>query len=200
MSASALMDWMTSNLFLAVAGGLLGAVAVGALKAAQNLMGVTHVFLLGLENVVPSRATARLHEGGVRSMTGYLKRVTLHGAAATCAVAALAALAPDFWLGLVFGEEFVGYGGLLRWYAVIYVVTFLMVPLQAGLRAIERTQLIFRAYFAGTLLSLIAVFPLVSWFGLTGAVAGILAVRLMQTLILEQGFGGAVKGFNAHVG
>ena len=58
------------------------------------------------------------------------------GEAATGAVAAIAAIAPGFWLGLVFGDQYIGHGYLLQWWAVTYVVVFLSCPLDSGLRAV----------------------------------------------------------------
>ena len=65
-----------------------------ALRAAQNLMGVTHMLFMGLAKIVPVRAARHFHEGGEKALSDYLKRVTLLGEAATRAVAAIAAIAP----------------------------------------------------------------------------------------------------------
>ena len=52
LTASALMQWTSGNLFTIAAGALLGTTTVGVLKAAQNLMGVTHILFMGFENLV----------------------------------------------------------------------------------------------------------------------------------------------------
>ena len=113
------------------------------------------------------------HEGGKKALYDYLKRVTLLGGGATAAVAAIAAIAPDFWLGLVFGDQYIGHGYLLQWWAVTYVVVFLSCPLVSGLRAVKDTRSIFRAYLWATLFSVVAAYPMVEHFGLDGVMLDI---------------------------
>ncbi len=179
LGASAVMQWTAANLFFAAAGAMLGASAVGALKAAQNLMGVTHILFQGLENVVPIRAARHFHEGGKKALVEYLKRVTAFGGGATVVVAVIAAIAPDLWLGLVFGDQYVGYGYLLRWWAGIYLLIFLTSQLRWSLRAIEQTRVIFWAQFWNALLSIVVVYPLVDLYGLSGVVGGTLITILV---------------------
>ncbi len=187
LTASAVLQWFTGGLFIIAARALLGASAVGALSAAQNLMGVTHILFQGLENIVPVRAARHFHECGRNALYGYLKRVTLLGEGATAAVAAIAAIAPDFWLGLVFGDQYIGYGYLLRWWAVVYLLKFLTFPLRAGLRAIEYTRTVFWAYVWMALFSLVAAYPFVDSFGLSGAAAGLVLINGICVAILLHG-------------
>jgi O-antigen/teichoic acid export membrane protein len=184
LTGSALMQWATGNFFIITAGALLGASAVGALRAAQNLMGVVHILFLGLENIVPIRASQLFHEKGKKTLCDYLKRVTLFGAGATAAVAVIAAATPELWLRLVFGTEYQGYGYLLQWYAVIYVLSFLNLPLRAGLRAMEHAKCIFWAYIWMTLFSIIAAYPITTYLGLTGVVGGIVVISIIQASTL----------------
>jgi O-antigen/teichoic acid export membrane protein len=103
LTGSALMQWTSGNLFIVAAGGVLGAVAVGALKAAQNVMGITHILFQGLENIVPVRAGTYYHKGGSQALVVYLRKVAWAGGLATAAMALLAAAFPEFWLGLFYG-------------------------------------------------------------------------------------------------
>ena len=69
LTAFALMQWTTGNLFFIAARALLGASAVGALRAAQNLMGVLHILFRGLENVVVPTAGALYKRKGSGGLT-----------------------------------------------------------------------------------------------------------------------------------
>ncbi len=184
LTASALMQWTAGNLFIVAAGALLGASAVGALKAAQNLMGVTHILFQGLENIVPVRAAWHFQNGGGKALRAYLRSVSVFGGLATAAVATIAAVAPAFWLRLVFGGEYSAYGHLLQWYALIYPLMFIGLPLSAGLRAVEHTRPIFAGYLATTIFSLVAAYPLVRWLELTGVMAGMLLLQAMMLVVL----------------
>jgi len=185
-TASGIMQWATGNLFIVVSGALLGTVAVGALKAAQSLMGVVHIINMGLENVVLVRAAKYFHQGGKKVLSNYLKQVALFGGAVTIAISLVAAVMPEFWLSLVFGQEYRGYGFLLQWYAGIYIVVFLGFPLRNGLKAMEQAQSIFKAYVLMTCFSVAAAYPLISIFNLVGVMLGVLGIEviLLVTLFL----------------
>jgi len=187
LTPSALMIWTTGNFFIIAAGVLLGTAAVGALKAAQNIMGITHILFRGLENIVRARAARKFHMEGKKALRDYLKRVALLGSSATVAVAVIAAATPELWLRLVFGLEYQGYGYLLQWWAAIYVLTSLGLPLAAGLQAIEHTRSIFWGFLLATLFSVLFAFPMTEHLGLVGVMGGIAAVILIR--VLTQWFG-----------
>jgi O-antigen/teichoic acid export membrane protein len=185
LTASALLQWTTGNLFIVVAGGLLGATSVGALKAAQNVLGVTHILFQGLDNIVPARAAQIYAQSGVAELLAYLRRVTWAGVVPTTSIALLAAAVPAFWLRLFYGEAYLAYGYVLRWYALIYVVIFFGLPLRAGLRALEHTRPIFASYACATVFSLAACYPMVEWLGLYGVLGGILLTQLAMIAIMH---------------
>ena len=186
LTASALLYWTSGNLFIIAAAALLGTAAVGALKAAQNIMGITHILIQGLENIVPVRAASHLRHGGVKAMSAYLRRVTIIGGIATFAVAIVVAAVPELWLGMIYGTVYQGYGYLLQWYAAIYLLIYLSLPLRTALRALESTRPIFIAYLLMTMFSVIAAYPLVSSLSLKGVMLGLFGVNgiLVATLAL----------------
>ena len=185
LGASALLEWASGNLFIIAAGALLGPIAVGALKAAQNLMGITHILFMGLENVVPVRAAWHLKQGGKKALSQYVRQVAILGGLATMAIAVTAAIAPEFWLGLVFGDEYREYGFILQWYAAIYVVIFLNLPLRSALRALESTRPIFLAYLWAGIFSILGVYSMITLLGLTGVVGGIAIVNVILVLVMR---------------
>jgi len=191
LAASAVLQFSSGNLFLIAAGALLGPAAVGALRAAQNLMGVVHIFTLGLENIVPVRAGWHFHHHGNSGLFGYLKRVALFGGGGTIAVAFVVGIAPEFWLDLVFGGVYAGFGNLVQWFAVFYLVALATFFLRAALRAIEHTVAILIATVASVSVALAAAYPLVNAFGATGAVAGMVLAQVAGATLL---FASLVKG------
>ncbi len=188
MVGSSVMQWVSGNLFILAAGALLGVTAVGALKAAQTLLGVSHILFQGLENVVPARAAWHFEHGGRAALIRYLKKVGLVFGLVTAGIAAVAAAAPDFWLGLAFGAEYQGYGYLVQWYAVIYVAAFVALPLRVGLRAIEDTRSIFWSNLWITLFSVAFAYPLVDSLEIHGVIFGVLAIYAIHIATLWAGF------------
>lgn len=190
---SAIMQWTSGQFFFIVAGATLGVSAVGALRAAQSIMGVLNVLFRGLENVVQPRA-AQLYRGkNTRALVSYLWRITRWGGLLTVVIAAIAAVAPEYWLELAYGAEFARYDFLLRWYALIYVITFLAVPCGNGLRTLEAAENIFWAYVTATVFSLIFAYPLIAFFELKGAIIGILFSQSLLHLYITLAFHREVK-------
>jgi O-antigen/teichoic acid export membrane protein len=188
LTASSLMQWTSGNFFLISAGTLLGPTAVGAIRAAQNLMGITHILFQGLENIVPIQASRYYHENGSKRLKAYLRQVMVNGGLATAAVAFTLSVAPEFWLSLVFGDPFAVYGSLVRWYGALYILMFFGLPLRAGLRAIEHVKPIFWGYVATSIFALAAAYPLIRLFDLTGVMFGVLATQAIMLSVLWAGF------------
>jgi O-antigen/teichoic acid export membrane protein len=186
LSASSLLQWTSGNLFVIAAPVYYGAAAAGVLKASQNLMGVTHVWFQGLDNVVPAETARRLRQGGVQSMLGYTRSILVRWGGLTLLFAIVMAVAPGFWLRLVYGPDMVQYGYILQLYALLYVVVFLGGPLRAGLQALEFTVPIFWSYLAMTAIAIAFAGPLAKWLGLSGSLLG-----LIGSQILFQGIVGA---------
>jgi O-antigen/teichoic acid export membrane protein len=179
LSASALLQWTSGNLFVIAAPVYYGAAAAGVLKASQNLMGVTHVWFQGLDNVVPAETARRLREGGVRSMLGYTRSILVKWGGLTLLFAIVMAVSPGFWLRLMYGPEMVQYGYILRLYALLYVVVFLGGPLRAGLQALEFTVPIFWSYLAMTAFAFSFAVPMAKWLGLSGSLFGLIGSQIL---------------------
>jgi len=179
LGASSLLQWTSGNLFLIAAPVYYGAAAAGVLKASQNLMGVTHVWFQGLDNVVPAETARRLREGGVHSMLTYTRSILLRWGGLTLLFAIVMAAAPGFWLHLLYGPAMAQYGYVLRLYALLYVMIFVGGPLRAGLQALEYTAPIFWSYLAMTVLAFSLAFPMAKWLGLSGTMLGLLGAQVL---------------------
>jgi O-antigen/teichoic acid export membrane protein len=179
LGASAVMQYATGNLFVIAASSIWGPVAAGVLRAVKNIMGLTHIWFFGLENVMPARAARAFCHGGTREIRSYLSKATLLWGGMTALFALMASVAPGFWLKLIYGSSFAEYGYLLRWYAAAYVVIFLGLPLRSWLRALEYTQPIFWGYVASSAFSLALSVPITRYFGLRGAMAGLIVAQLL---------------------
>jgi O-antigen/teichoic acid export membrane protein len=179
LTGSALLTWASGNLFVIAAPVYYGAAAAGVLKAAQNIMGVTHVWFQGLDNVVPVETARRLRDGGVHSMLAYTRSILLKWGSLTLLFGIIIAVAPGFWLRLAYKQEMAQYGYVLRLYAFLYVVFFLGGPLRAALQALEFTVPIFWSYLAMTAFAFAFAVPMAKWFGLSGTMLGLLGAQII---------------------
>jgi len=176
--ASTFLHWGTANLFMIVAGGVLGVTAVGAMKAAYNLVGIVHILFLGLENIVPIRAAYILHNKGKKELVHYLTKIGLFATTATAILCGVIIIDPEFLIGFIYGKDFVGYGYLLYWCAGIYFVISLGLPLRNGLRTIEVTRPLFFSYFWSGIFTVLSAYPLAYYYELNGVMAGSLLSQI----------------------
>ncbi len=181
---SGMMEWTSSYLFLMAAPIYFGAVAAGALRSAQNIVGVAHIWFLGLENVVPAETARILHNNGVHAAEQYIMRIIAVWGTITGLFVLIIGMAPNFWLQLAYGTKYLQYGHLLRLYGVLYLLAFFGGPLRASLQALEFTRPIFWSYCVMTIFSVIFAVPFVKWFGLNGVIIGSIATQVIFQVIL----------------
>jgi O-antigen/teichoic acid export membrane protein len=184
LAPSAFMQWSSANLFSMAAPLYYGAAAAGILRASQNIVGVAHIWFLGLDNVVPAEAARRLHQNGVSGSISYVRQIIFRWGVITLVFLTLVALFPSLSLGLLYGSKYVAYGGVLRLYAVLYFIVFFNGPLRAALQALEHTAPIFWSYSAMTLFSLACAGPLAKHLGLEGVLLGMIAIQVLFQAIL----------------
>ncbi len=184
LTASAIMRWITSHFFTVISAAYLGVGAAGALRACQNILGVLHILFFGLGNVVPMQAAKYLHESGIRKMVSYMKKVTILGGGVTALFTAIIAIAPEFWLSLIYSEEYTMFSFVLRWFCLVYLIRFLCSSMIFGLRALEFTEANFWAYSAATLFTVTCFDLLLNNYKLQGAMIGIFITQLIIFLVL----------------
>ena len=174
---SGLMQWTCGNLFVVAAPAYLGISAVGAMRASQTLMGIINIWYQGLENVMPIRAGRLCRDAGVQHAVRYVVRMAAIWGGATGVVIVLASVYARELLQFVYGPDAAEYYWVLRWYAALNALMFLGLPVRSLLRALEQTGGIFGGFLAASIFSIVAVVPLLSRFGLSGAVFGLIGAQ-----------------------
>jgi O-antigen/teichoic acid export membrane protein len=181
--ASALMQWVVSNVFLVTAGAVLGVAAVGALKAAQSILNAVNVLFEGIGNLAPIQAGRCLSAHGIAGLDAYISRLTRWGLIATLAIVLPAAVVPSWILRVIYGQGFGEFGWILAWWAGLTLLSFATQPLQYGLAALEETKPVFVSRLIAALVGISAAFPVTVAFGLPGVMGGITVLTLVQLVV-----------------
>jgi len=176
--------WGGSQFTIYLSAALLSVAMVGAITATRNIIGIANILFLAMENFVPSRAAKRFKSGGYASLQKYITRVSLLGGSLTASIVLVAVIAPEFWLNLIYGDEYQGYGALVYWWSAYYLIGFFHKPISAGLRTLNMTKEIFYATVAGTAVALIASYPMIIYIGITGAMVTMLGVQAIMLVVL----------------
>ena len=191
LAASAVLQWFTSNYLIIVASAILGSWVAGALRAAQNIMGVLNILFVGFNNAIPPKASKILAEQGPSALSRYLYRAgrVLTGVAIIFAVAV--SVDPKFVLTFCYGDDYGAYEALLRGYAVIYILTSLYIMIHIGSRTLENTKYLFGANVISSLFIYFSATYLINAYGVVGVIVGMTASYL---IIVSISFYGYMKG------
>jgi O-antigen/teichoic acid export membrane protein len=176
---SAFMYLTTGQVFMIMAGAVLGAATVGMLRAAQAVVGVLHILLIGMENFVPIHASQVFYRRGSRALYHYLKRLTWKGGAAVLPLLLLINLNATNIVQLMYGIDYPDLSPLVLGWSILYIVVSLNAILQLWALAIESTQVVFASRAAATVATAMTAYPFVAFGGVAGVFAGILMVNLL---------------------
>ena len=185
LCGSSVVAGLSGNIISFATGAVLGTAAIGAVHSSYTILGLGHIVHFGLANVTLVRASALYHGGGVAAMMPFLWRIGWLLFGLSAALSLVAAVAPRFWLELFLGPDYGPYGHLLVWWAVIVVIESVVLPLESGLRAMERTRPAFMAELWRLLAAVVLLYPLITWFGLGGVMACFLSLALVRSLSLS---------------
>jgi O-antigen/teichoic acid export membrane protein len=180
---TALLQWCSGNLFIVVAAGVLGPIAVGAIRIAQNIMGVLHVLFLAMENIIPVRAAELIALSGKRSMLTYVGAIGKQTAIPLLLILASIAVFHKELIELLYGQQYVEYSGVLLAFCGLYVLVFIGTLLRFVIRTVENNKVVFYGYVLGMLFSVATAPVLINTWGLAGVMLGLFSVQVLTQVI-----------------
>ncbi|MFB1027465.1 MAG: hypothetical protein QMC27_05860 [Flavobacteriaceae bacterium] len=177
---TAFLQWVSGNFFIIIAGGILGPIAIGAIRIAQNLVGVLHVLFLAMENIIPIKAAEILDKKGSISSLNYLGKMLIKGGALTLIVLLLIAICRTQIISLFYGDEFLQHVNLLLGFTVLYVLVFVATILGFVIRTFEMNHLFFWSYIITSIFGLMAAKPLITEVGIYGVLVGLFVSQIIN--------------------
>ena len=182
-------SWGASQLYLILAGVILGPAALGGLKAAQGLVaGPTTLVINASGSFGLPEATKQLAERGWTGMMKVSRFVTGAGLAASLACGVVVFVAAPTLMKLLYGPEFVKYAPCARLFAISVVLAALGVGPIITLTASRRVRPLFVLQLAKLAFGVAAVSILASAYGVTGAAASYVlttALAVAAIMILQ---------------
>ena len=198
LMGTAILQWFSGNFFLIAGAGILGAVAVGVVRMVQNVLGLTHILFLAMENIVPVRAAQQLNQAGVKPMIQYLKSSTTYASMLVGSVLLGLCLFAPFILKILYGAQYMQHSPIVMAFCGIYVFVFLGYPLRIALRTMEITKPIFIAYVVATIFSLVAAYPMIENWGMSGLLLGFLITQMISLIIYFWYFRNTISEYENH--
>ncbi|MFZ0249237.1 MAG: hypothetical protein WAL61_04775 [Acidimicrobiales bacterium] len=178
-------SWGASQLYLVLAGVILGPAALGGLKAAQGLVaGPTTLVVNASGSFGLPEATKQYAERGWIGMLKVSRFVTGAGLAASLACGVAVFLAAPTLLKLLYGPEFVKYAPCARLFAVSVVLSAFAVGPIITLTATRRVRPLFVLQLAKLAFAVAAVSVLAEAYGVTGAATAYLVMVALSSLAI----------------
>jgi len=177
---TALLQWISGNFFIIVAAGLLGPVAIGALKITQNVVGVLHVLFLAMENIIPIKAAEILDNEGSYKTVKYFKKMLFKGGTITLVVLVLIAFFRSQIVFFFYGNEYIEYVNVLLGYTGIYLLVFVGTMMGFVIKTFEMNNIFFWSYIITTIFGLMAAKYLITETGIYGVLIGLFVTQLIN--------------------
>jgi O-antigen/teichoic acid export membrane protein len=177
--------WGGAQLYLILAGALLGPAGLGGLKAAQGLMaGPTNVFISAGGSFGFPEASRQLAERGRTGLVRVSRYVTGAGIMATAACGLVVLVAAPTLLKLLYGPAFVTYAAPARVFAVSVMISACALGAGLTLLTTRRMRTLFMVQLERIAFSVTAVCLLVPAFGVIGAAIADLLVNTVNVPVM----------------
>ena len=175
---AAVVQWLSSNLYVMTSGLLIGVGALGVLRFVQTLLGVINIILQTLENFVLPRLSAAYRESADRYYPAAQRQLGPYQLGMLAGLGLLFVFAEEIivWVG---DAAFGPYAFVLRGMVALYAVIIVAYPIRLLIRVTELNRSYFTAYLASFLFSLVSYRYLLGTFGVSGAVAGLIINQLI---------------------
>lgn len=183
-SLSTILQWGGNNLIVMISGALLGASSVGAIRATQNILGVTNILFLGLNNVIPVKLSEHFAAHGLKASEQYLMKITWMGCLGILLICLPAIFFPNELLNWFYGKEYEPFGWIMGWFITINFVIFVNQMVTYLLNVLEKPKAVFWSYLVSTILSIVLAYPLITAWGLWGAIIGMVITCVVRIVIL----------------
>jgi O-antigen/teichoic acid export membrane protein len=176
-----LLQWGNSNLIILLSGLYIGLESIGALRLVQSFFGILNVLLQVVENYFLPKIAKLYHENRENAKQ-YLFKITLNGLVLFGSILLLLFIFPNKAITLAGGIQYVKYGFLVQFMAVLYLIIFLGYPI----RIMIRIKLLNKSFFFGYLCAFVFTLLSFQWllvnYSISGAILGLIFNQLIMLL------------------
>ena len=195
MLATALLQWLSGNLWIVNTGIILGPFMLGIVRACQTMINITNIFFQSLENIIPAATSKIFSEKGMDGMRIYLQKFALKGFCLLFLLILFVIFFSKLLLSFFYGSEVSNYYFVLIFLALILPVWFFQLPPTYGLRTLGKTKLIFISYLLSSFVTITTSKFVISSFNLNGLIVGLFVTQLIIFSVIYLGYLHYLKKF-----
>lgn len=186
--ASMAFQWISGQIFIYISASLLSLSAAGVLGACRILFGIINVAVTGLRNFILPYGAMKYSQDGLLFLKAFLKKIYVIGSFAVLLYGLLISLFSSNILQFLYRGQYRGFEYVVILFAIQSVMSFYTFPPETGLLIIKRTEGIFKSNLISSITSFLIALPLIQFFGITGALIGIIATQLSLVILLTKNY------------
>lgn len=179
---TSILQWFSGNYFIVFATGVLGPLAIGIIRIAQNLMGVLHILFLTLENLIPIEASKILKRKGKIPTLHFFKQMTIKTGAITGITLILMSAFSSIIIKTIYGPEYLKYNYVIVGFSIIYIFIFLGTIMRFIIRTFEENRIVLENYIITGIFSLLSASYLITNYQLNGVLIGLALVQVISLI------------------
>jgi O-antigen/teichoic acid export membrane protein len=184
MLANVVTQQSSNQIYIYISAGFLPTSMIGALGAARNILGFTHILLLGMDNIANPISSRRYFNHGKKGLNQLLKEFTVIGGLALVGYCLLVSFFSDSILSILYRNQYSGYGILVVLFSIQYLFAFMSRMPSYGIRAMRQPRTLFLSNLVTAIVSLSLCIPLIKYMGLYGACFGMILSQVILFAML----------------
>jgi O-antigen/teichoic acid export membrane protein/thymidylate kinase len=193
-----LSNWLSTELFVFLCAGMLGAAAVGVLRAVNTIFGPTRILAYVLNTLLPIDFSRTLAVEGETAFQRQFRRACLVAfplLGGYCLCIALFA-GPLLWL--IYGSRYAEYASVLRFYAIFTFISYIAIIIATALKAKERTFELFSGQLITCVVSIPVGWILILFLGIHGAVLAMMITSVGLSVLYWREYLAAARRWDAN--
>ena len=175
---ASVVQWFSGNLYVMTSGLLIGIEALGVLRFVQSLLGLINILLQTIENYVLPQLSRAYQTSVQHCYRAFQNTLTPYQLTVLAGLVFLFVFSEDV-LRIAGNAEFVPYAYVLRGMVILYAVIIIAYPVRLLVRIAELNKSYFAAYLISFLFSLLSYHFLLTAFGVSGAIIGLVINQLI---------------------
>ena len=188
MLATALLQWLSGNLWIVNTGIILGPFMLGIVRACQTLINITNLIFQSIENIIPGETSQKFSSGGINEMHIYLKKFALKGFIIVAVIVLIIIIFAEPLLNIFYGTETANYYYLLMFLSLILPFTFFAFIPMYGLRTLGKTKPIFISFLLSSFVAIVASKFIITNFKLSGLIFGLFIHQIIITGVIYMSY------------
>lgn len=179
-----IFNWFNGNYIFYLTSFALGSKEVGAIRAAQNIIGITHIFFQLIENILPIKLSNYLKNKNKKFFLNYLFKFSFYMNIWILLIGIIIFIFAEDIILLIYKNLDENIKLCLLMFLPVYLAISMNTILRAALKSLEKTKAIFRANFYSAIIIFLISYFFVSTFKIYGSMFSLILVNMIIMLSL----------------